>query len=62
MWTDAKGNYVSTKYGAVAYRIQSRSQDSKYESQVRVVQAVDLEKPVLLVLRPAAPQQSKLPQ
>jgi hypothetical protein len=62
MWADTDGKYVATKYGAVAYRIQARSQDGKYESQVQVVQAADLETPILLVLRQAAPPQSKLPQ
>jgi hypothetical protein len=54
VWTDSKGNCSQKKYGAVAYRIQSRSRDSKYESQVQVVEAVDLERPILLVLRGAA--------
>jgi hypothetical protein len=62
MWADAKGNYVATKYGAVAYRIRSTSRDSKYESQVQVVQAADLEAPTLLVLRQVASPQPKLPQ
>jgi len=57
MWTDTDGRYVATKYGAVAYRIQGRSQDGKYESQLQVVQAADLETPILLVLRHAAPPQ-----
>ncbi|HYL75055.1 MAG TPA: carboxypeptidase-like regulatory domain-containing protein, partial [Bryobacteraceae bacterium] len=61
LWTDSKGNFTTTKYGSVAYRIQSRSRDGKHESMEHVIQAADLETPLLLVLRKAMPQDSKQP-
>ena len=50
LWTDEKGGFATTEYGAVAYRIQSRSSDPKRESNVIIVGASDLEKPISLVL------------
>jgi hypothetical protein len=50
LWTDSKGGFATTEYGAVAYRIQSRSIDTKHESDAIVVAAKDLEKPISLVL------------
>jgi len=58
LWTDAKGNFVHTMYGSVAYRIRSRSRYGKYESQEQLVRPADLEKSLLLVLRQIAVQPS----
>jgi hypothetical protein len=59
IYTDSKGNFTDTKYGSVAYRIRSSSRDAKFESEMLVVQAADLEEPILLVLHKASLQTPK---
>ena len=50
LWTDEKGGFATSEYGAVAYRIQSRSADHKHESNGIIVEVDALDKPILLVL------------
>jgi len=59
LWTNSDGRFVETKYGSVAYRIQSKSRDGTFESSVITVEATDLEKPILLVLHKAAHESAK---
>lgn len=67
LWTQPSGNFTSTRYGAVAYRVRSRtttltklsgtsSRDGEFESEELIIQPADLEKPILLVLHPKAAQ------
>jgi hypothetical protein len=67
LWTDSKGGFRETRYGSVAYRIRSSSQDEKYASRELVVQPADLEKPIVLVLcktkeQPSDPQNPSPPR
>jgi hypothetical protein len=59
LWTRPDGTYTTTHPGSVSYQIRAESRDAQYKAGPVLVDAADLEKPILLVLQPVPTKPSR---